>query len=315
MKSSVRAGSRDRAIGELAGQGRVLERRLAPGQVAGFARRLPRPRRVDGLADDPPGLPRVLLEELAELAVDRLFDQALDRRVAEFGLGLALELRVLELDRDHRGQPLADVVPGQVLVFLFEQPFAARVGVQRPGQRRAEAGEVGASLVGVDVVGEAEDRFLVGGVPLHRDLDHAVLGLALEVDGLLVQRVLVLVEVGDEVDDSALVVEGVALAGAALVDQLDLQPAGEEGGLAQALGERLVVELDRVGEDLFVGEEFDRGAGLLRRLALLQVGQRFAAFVVLASRRVRRGWISRRSRSESALTTETPTPCSPPETL
>ena len=166
---------------------------------------------VDRLADDPPRLARVLLEELAELAVDGLLDQALDRRVAELGLGLALELGVLELDRDHRGQPLADVVAGEVLVFLLEQALAARVGVQRPGQRRAEAGEVGAALVGVDVVGEAEDRFLVGGVPLHRDLDLAVVGLALEVDGLAVQRVLVLVEVGDEVDDAALVVEGVAL--------------------------------------------------------------------------------------------------------
>ena len=169
-----------------------------------------------------------------------------------------------ELDRDHRGQPLAHVVAGEVLVFLFEQAFAARVGVERPGQRRAEAGEVGAALVGVDVVGEAEDRFLVGGVPLHRDLDLAVVGLALEVDGLAVQRVLVLVEVGDEVDDPALVVEGVALAGAALVDQLDLQAAGEEGGLAQPLGQGRVVELELV-EDLVVGQEGDRGAGRLGR--------------------------------------------------
>ena len=53
---------------------------------------------------------RVLLEELAELAVDGLLDQALDRRVAELGLRLALELRVGELHRDHRGQALADVV-------------------------------------------------------------------------------------------------------------------------------------------------------------------------------------------------------------
>ena len=43
---------------------------------------------------DPAGLARVLLQELAELAVDRLLDQALDRRVAELGLRLALELRI-----------------------------------------------------------------------------------------------------------------------------------------------------------------------------------------------------------------------------
>ena len=100
--------------------------------------------------------------------------------------------------------------------------------------------------MGVDVVGEAEDRFLVGGVPLHRDLDRAVVGLVLEEDRLAVQRVLVLVEVGDEVDDAALVVEGVLLPGGALVDQLDLQAAGEEGRLAQALGQGRVVELELV---------------------------------------------------------------------
>ena len=195
--------------------------------------------------------------------------------------GLPLELRVLELDRDHRRQALADVVAGQVLVFLFEQALAARVGVEGAGQGGAEAREVGAALVGVDVVGEAEDRFLVGGVPLHRDLDLAVLVLALEEDGLAMQRVLVLVEVGDEVDQAALVVEGVLLAGAALVDELDLQAPGEERGLAQPLGEGRVVELELV-EDLAVGLEGDRRAGRLGRRAFLQRALRPAALVVLA---------------------------------
>ena len=75
------------------------------------------------------------------------------------------------------------------------------------GERRAEAAQVRAALVRVDVVGEREDRLLVGGVPLHRDLDRALVGLALEGDHLAVDRLLVLVEVGDEVGDAALVVE------------------------------------------------------------------------------------------------------------
>ena len=185
-----------------------------------------------------------------------------------------------ELHRDHRGQPLADVVAGQVLVLFLQQPLVAGVGVQRPGERRAEAGEVRAALVGVDVVGEREHRLLVGGVPLHRDLDRAVLGLVLEEDGLAVQGVLVLVQVLDEVDDPALVEEGVALAGAALVDELDLQAAGQERGLAHPLGERLVVELERL-EDLVVGKEGDRRPGALELLAALQVALRLAALVVL----------------------------------
>ena len=97
---------------------------------------------------------------------------------------------------------------------------------------------------------------------------------------LLVQLVLVLVEVADEVLDAAVVLEGDAVGLAALVDQLDLQAAGEEGGLAQALGQGVEVEAD-LFEDLEVGQEGDLGAVLLGRLALGQVGHRFAALVVL----------------------------------
>jgi hypothetical protein len=135
--------------------------------------------------------------------------------------------------------------------------------------------------MGVDVVGEAEDRLLVGGVPLHRDLDLALLLLAFEEDRLAVQRVLVLVEVANEVLDSALVLKGDAVGLAALVDQLDLQAAGEEGGLAQPLGEGLEVELDLL-EDLRIGLEGQSRAGPLRRLARGQRPLRLAALVVLA---------------------------------
>ena len=127
--------------------------------------------RVDGLADDLLGLLRVLLEELGELGVDHRLDEALHARVAELGLRLALELRVGQLGRDDGRQALADVLALEVLVLLLQQARAARVAVDRPRQRRAEAGEVRAALVRVDVVGEREDRLLVGAVPLHRHLD------------------------------------------------------------------------------------------------------------------------------------------------
>ena len=67
---------------------------------------------------------------------------------------------------------------------------------------------------------------------------------------------------------------------AALVDQLDLQAAGEEGGLAQPLGQGLEVELDLV-EDLGVGLEGDRRTVVLARRPLGEVGLRLAALVVL----------------------------------
>ena len=106
----------------------------------------------------------------------------------------------------------------------------------------------------VDVVGEREDRLLVRGVPLHRDLDGALVGLALEVDDVLVDRVLRLVDVRDEVADAALVVELDRLAVGALVDELDVQALREERRLAQALRERVRVDVELL-EDLGVGQE------------------------------------------------------------
>src|SRR5260370_40844642 len=108
--------------------------------------------------------------------------EALHARVAELGLRLALELRVRELGRDHGRQPLADVLSRQVLVLLLELALVARVLVERARQGRAEAAQVGAALMRVDVVGEREYRLLVGGVPLHRDLEGALVALAVERD-------------------------------------------------------------------------------------------------------------------------------------
>ena len=107
-------------------------------------------------------LGRVLLEPVAELLVDHPLHEALGLGVAELGLGLALELRLAELDRDDRGQALADVVAGDAVLGLLDQlPLLAPVVDQR-GQRGAEALLVGAALVGVDGVGEGVHRLGVG---------------------------------------------------------------------------------------------------------------------------------------------------------
>src|SRR5215211_6345912 len=143
----------DRAVRELAGESRVLERRLPPGQIARLARGIPGPGGVDRLDQDPAGVGGVLLEEVAERAVDDLLDETLDRGVAELGLRLALELRIGELHRDHRGEALPDVLPAQVLVLLLDQTAVSSDGIEGAGERRAEAGEMRPALVGVDVVG------------------------------------------------------------------------------------------------------------------------------------------------------------------
>ena len=161
------------------------------------------------LAGDLLALARVLLEPLAEPVVDDLLHERLRLGVAELGLGLALELRLGQLDADDRDQALADVVAGEVGVLLLEDAPVARELVDQRGQRGPEALFVRAALVGVDRVGERVHRLGEAGVPLHRDVErHAavdVLGLGLERHDGAVHGVLARAEVVDVVDEAAVV--------------------------------------------------------------------------------------------------------------
>src|SRR4029079_1163257 len=91
-----------------------------------------------------------------------------------------------------------------------------------------------------------------------------LLALALEVDRVLVDRLLRLVDVRDEVANPTGVVEFLALLVFALVDEDDAKTLRQERGLAQALKQRFRVPLGLL-EDLGVGLEADRRAGVLGR--------------------------------------------------
>jgi hypothetical protein len=180
-----------------------------------------------------------------------------------------------------RGQPFADVVAADRRVLeVLGQVVLRRVGVDRAGHRGAEAREMRAALVRVDVVGERVDRLGVAVVPLQRDLGVDAVLLAAHVDRLVVDRVLVLIQVLHEGDDAPFVEELVRLAVGALVVDRDGDAGVEEGELAQALGERVEAEFGRL-EDLRVGLEGDLRAALLRRAGRLEVGRRNAALVGL----------------------------------
>ena len=172
--------------------------------------------------------------------------------------------------------------PWRFCVLLLELALLARVGVDRAREGRAEAGQVGAALVRVDVVREREQRLLIGVVPLQGDLDLADVARVLEVDDLLVQRLAraLAVQVLDEVDDAAVVLEARLEALAALVAEADLEAPREEGHLAEALLEHRPVVVDRL-EDLHVRQEADAGAAPVRLGAALEVAHRLAALVGL----------------------------------
>ena len=222
---------------------------------------------------------RVLLEERAQLVVDDRLDDALDLGVAELGLRLPFELRPRNLDADDGRQPFADVVAADAFLQILREVVLPGVEIDRARQRRAEAREVRAALVRVDVVGEGVDRFRVAVVPLQRDLGVDAVAIALHVDRLLVDGGLVLVQVLDERDDAAVVLELVALR-LALVVERDENAGVQKRQLAQPLRQRVEAEFDRF-ENLGIGPERDFRAALLRRAGDLQIALRLAARVFL----------------------------------
>ena len=215
------------AVGELARHGRRLEQRLAPREVARLARRHPRPGRLGGLGHRLTGLGGMLLEPVGEPVVGGLLDQRPHLGVAELRLGLALELRVAQLHRQDRGEPLTDVLAEQVLVFVLEEVLALGVAVHHVGEGLLEALLVHPALGGGDVVGERVDALVEAGVPLHRDVDLVVVAGVGVRDDALEQRLLRRVEVTHEVGDAAVELEVLLQHRVdALVAERDLQARG-----------------------------------------------------------------------------------------
>jgi hypothetical protein len=221
----------------------------------------------------------MLFEILAELLVHQLLDEALHLAVAQLGLGLPFELRLLHLDADHRRESFAHIFALQRLAFLLQETVGARVGVDRAGQGRLEADQVCTAFDGVDVVGEGVDVLRVAVVPLQRNLDLEVLAFTLEVDHLRMDRRLGAIEMLDELLDTALVVELMLLLRPLVVDE-DAHTAVEEREFAQPLGEDVEAEVELL-EDERVGLEGDLGAALARRTDFLQLSIGFAALIAL----------------------------------
>ena len=209
----------------------------------------------------------VLLEECSQLFVDYGLHDAGYVGI-QFALGLAFELGLRQLYADHGYQAFADVVSGQIFFYVFEQAHLLAGVVDGAGQRGAEAGEMRASVDGVDVVGETENGFRVGVVVLEADFDVHVVLVGFHVDGFVVERLLAAVEVLDEFGDAAVVFEFGALGfaglgvGLALVGERDDQALVQERQFAQALRERVEVVFEGGGENCFVGNEVNFGAGL-----------------------------------------------------
>ena len=252
---------------------------------------------------------------------ERLVEGALDHR-ADLGgdqlvLGLGREFRVRHLDREDAGQTLAAIIARQLDLLALEDAEVVGIAGHLARQGGAQAGEMRAAIALRDVVGEAEDRLVVGIVPPHRHLDADAVALGLDIDRRRQKRGLGAVEEAHEGVEPALIHQLLApLAAMAQIGEDDAHAGIEEGELAQAVLQRRVVELD-LGEGVGRGQEGDLGAALVAASPTGVCSGASASPWVKRhlDARGRRARCCSFSLEESALTTETPTPCRPPETL
>ena len=149
------AGVFFRAVGQLAGQSAAIQAVLAHDQVAGLAGGFARAGGREALIDNALRVVRVLFKIQSQPFADDALHDALDFGVAQLAFGLAFELRFGELDADDGGQAFADIVAGQVGVIFLKQLVLAGVIIEHAGQRRAEAGQMGAAVDSIDAVGES----------------------------------------------------------------------------------------------------------------------------------------------------------------
>ncbi len=117
------------------------------------------------------------------------------------------------LHADDGGEPFANVFALEPVLHLLEEVLRRAVAVEHLRERRAQAGEVRAAVLVVDVVRVTEDLLRVARVPLQRDLDPDRRSRSFDSllpddrDDLVVHRLLRLVQVLDELADAALVLE------------------------------------------------------------------------------------------------------------
>ena len=127
----------------------------------------------------------MLLEVIGEHAAHGLGYGLGHLLVAELGLGLAFELGLHDLDADDGGEAFAEVVSADVELELVEHARCVGILLQGVGQSTAEAAEVGAAFVGVDVVDVAVEALVERGVVDHRHFDRDVVYFSFDVDDVL----------------------------------------------------------------------------------------------------------------------------------
>ena len=252
------------AVRQLSGQASDIQGPFAPRHFTGFTGGIAGAGRIDDFLYNTARFARVfqqvILEKIAHGLLHRTFHLGGDQLV----LGLAGKLGIRYFHRNHRRQAFPCIIPRRVGFFLFQEAFLVHIAVQGTGQRRPETGQVRAAIALGNIVGKAENVFLIGIIPLHGHFHRntVFLPLKIEVEDL-VEGGFVGIQVADKSTQPALILEHIFIA-AALIHQVDTHPGVQKAQLTQPLGEDIVVELD-IAEGFRGRAEMHSGTAGIRR--------------------------------------------------
>ena len=157
------------------------------------------------------------------------------------------------LDRDDCCQSLTHILPSQIVLIFFEKLIFLSVVIDNPCQGSPETLLMSSTLVGMDVIGKAHDRFMVASRILHSYFNRNVIHLAIGINRRFKDYILVFIDVLNIAGNPTLIVVILDLLhSVSLIGDGNSETTIEEGQFLHTLIELFKVKFYCFSENLWI---------------------------------------------------------------
>ena len=155
-------------------------------------------------------------------------------RVTQLGFGLALKLRLTNLQADNTGQALTNILTTEISLIILDNIILAGIIVPGSGQGNFKACQMSTALLSVNIINKAINIFLIAVIVLKGNLHHNIILGAIKINRLWIQNFLLLVEMLDKRTNTSIVMESFIFA-AALIMKMDSNLLVQESQLPETM--------------------------------------------------------------------------------